>query len=465
MTSTKKRKKLIILLSIVLAIAALLTCAWFFLLKDFFMGIDANPVPVSKLSEILGIDNSTTPRYSGVIEPQETIKIEKDASKTVLEIHVAVGDTVQPGDILFEYDTGEMEIDLEQSKIDHEGITNRIGTLKSHLTRLNKELSNASGDDRIPIVIQIQSTEIEIKSEEINLAEKELEVEKLEKALDNSEVFSKVSGTIKEINPNEKTDASGQILPFISIVSSEEFLVKGTISELNINSISEEQEVTVHSRVDSSATWQGTILKIDRDNVAQNNNDMFGYYDSGSGNRSSKYNFYVSLKSMDGLILGQHVYIEPLTVTSERTGLWVPEFYIAYDSSNPFFWIKGKNDKLEKAKVVLGEYDEESGMFEIISGLKQGDYIAMPNEELKPGMPTIINSYNQNNGTISDRIINDNMPMDDGIMIPDDSGMIIGGEDKEFFPEADEDIENEKNDSMTLGFIPFGSRFHGGRLK
>ena len=456
MTSIKKRKKFIILLSIVLAIAALLTCAWFFLLKDFFMGIDTNPISVSKLSEILGIDSSTMPRYSGVIEPQETIKIEKDASKTVLEIHVAVGDTVQPGDILFEYDTGEMEIDLEQSKIDYEGITNRIGTLKSHLTRLNKELSGASGDDRIPIVIQIQSTEIEIKSEEINLAEKELEVEKLEKALDNSEVFSKVSGTVKEINPNEKTDISGQILPFISIVSSEEFLVKGTISELNINSISEEQEVTIHSRVDNSATWQGTILKIDRDNVAQNNNDMFGYYDSGS-NRSSKYNFYVSLKSMDGLILGQHVHIEPLTVTSAKTGLWVPEFYIAYDSSNPFFWIKGKNDKLEKAKVVLGEYDEESGMFEIISGLKQGDYIAMPNEELKPGMPTITNSYDQNNSVIHNRIIDDNMPMDDG--------MIIGGEDKEFFPETDEDMEDEKNDSVKLGFIPFGSRFHGGRLK
>ena len=66
----------------------------------------------------------------------------------------------------------------------------------------------------------------------------------------------------------------------------------------------------VHSRVDESQTWTGLVDTIEMEPTDDQNNSM--YYVSGdAGQRSSRYNFYVTLDSLEGLILGQHVYIEP----------------------------------------------------------------------------------------------------------------------------------------------------------
>ena len=44
---------------------------------------------------------------------------------------------------------------------------------------------------------------------------------------------------------------------------------------------------------------------------------------------SSTYPFYVNLDSSDGLMLGQHVYIEPDEGQDEqKAGLWLSEVYI-----------------------------------------------------------------------------------------------------------------------------------------
>ena len=73
--------------------------------------------------------------------------------------------------------------------------------------------------------------------------------------------------------------------------------------------------VTVHSRVNKDETWQGTITKIDTEDVNKdttNTNNYYGDYGySGSSESATKYTFYVELSSADGLLLGQHVYIEP----------------------------------------------------------------------------------------------------------------------------------------------------------
>ena len=76
--------------------------------------------------------------------------------------------------------------------------------------------------------------------------------------------------------------------------------------------LSEGQTVTIHSRVDDQV-WTGTISKIDTENKAQENNANSYYYgDMGSGSeQTTKYYFYVALDDATGLLLGQHVYLEP----------------------------------------------------------------------------------------------------------------------------------------------------------
>ena len=106
---------------------------------------------------------------------------------------------------------------------------------------------------------------------------------------------------------------------------------------------------------------------------------MYYSSDSSSSTTSSKYPFYVELDSTDGLIVGQHVYIE-LDYGQDTTaleGIWLDMSYLVMDENETYVWARNDNGKLEKRNVTIGNYDENSGRYEILEGLSESDYIAV----------------------------------------------------------------------------------------
>lgn len=383
-----KRKTLVVVLSILLLLVVAGGCVWFFWGKNALAASKAPPVSVSAVSEIAGLDMGNNPRYAGVVEPQTTYKINKDESKTVSEVLVAEGDQVEVGTPLFRYDTDEMQLSLTEAEIALEGIANQISSLQSQKKDLETEKKNASKDDQYSYTVRIQSIELQIKTEEYNSTLKKSEIEKLKNSLQNAEVLSEYAGLIKEINTTPKMDSSGQQAPFISILSSGEYRVKGTISELNLQSLSQGQAVIVHSRTDAAATWQGVVDEIETEPATENNNAYF-YGGMDSGTKSSKYTFYVLLENLEGLILGQHVYIEPdLGESGRKEGLWLSARYVSHDEGGSFVWASNENEKLEKRLVTLGDYDTDTDEYQITDGLTGKDFIAFPDDTLLEGMPT-----------------------------------------------------------------------------
>jgi HlyD family secretion protein len=121
---------------------------------------------------------------------------------------------------------------------------------------------------------------------------------------------------------------------------------------------------------------------VDYESATQGNeNDMYygGMMDPMSS--STKYPFYVELDSSEGLLLGQHVYLELDNGEEEAAGLSIGAAFVCYDENgNTYVWAE-KNGKLEKRAVVLGEYDFMTDAMEILEGLTEGDYIAFPDPE------------------------------------------------------------------------------------
>ena len=68
-----------------------------------------------------------------------------------------------------------------------------------------------------------------------------------------------------------------------------------------------------------------------------------------------------------------------------------------------------KDDKLEKRSVILGQYDEELGEYEIADGLTKDDSIAFPSDVLEEGMATTTNIEEA-----MDTSTVDMQPVDDG---------------------------------------------------
>ncbi len=330
-------------------------------------------------------------RYAGLVVSGQTAKIQRDENKTVLEVLVAEGDTVAAGDLLFTYDSQAMAFELEKLKLEYEGFGNTISAAYAQIEELEDQRDNASSSQQLAYTLQIQTAQADIREAEYNRTLKEREIANMEASMAAVEVRAPIAGRVMSVaeleDENSNMYMSGSDSDaFITIMDVTTYRVEGQVNEMNAGSIQEGMDIVIRSRMDETQTWPGRIESIDWENPVQgNDNGMYYVGETDTMTQSSKYPFYVSLGSKDGLILGQHVYIEPDYGAEEKTGLWLPGYYLIDGGAE--VWAAGSRDSLERRTLVLGEYDFETDEYQILSGLSETDYIAFPDPSLEEGLP------------------------------------------------------------------------------
>lgn len=354
-------------------------------------GSDLPPVYVQSVSAIMGYGNlGESSVTAGLVVARNEVKITKDDSRTVSERLVEVGQTVQAGEVLFVYDTDQMKLTIDKAKLEIEQLKNKVTDFGKQIEELEKERLYAAESDKLAYTIQIQALEADRKETEYNITVRERELQALEGEDVSGEVQAPVDGTIKSINENGEYDSyTGMPLPYMTIVESGAYRVKGKVNELNRADFYVGQEVLLRSRVDASQTWTGVITTMDESPEEDNNNNYY-YYDGDSDEMtsSSSYPFYIDLDSMDGLILGQHLYIEPRkSQTEEAQILWLDASYILEEDGHYYVWAADRHDELEKREISVGQFDEMFYRYEILAGLTLDDRIAFPDESVQAGAP------------------------------------------------------------------------------
>lgn len=347
-------------------------------------------VTVESVSTITGLGSvGVVDRYAGMVVSGETAEIEKDEDKTVLEVYVEVGDMVEAGDLLFSYDTEALQLALDKLYLEKESYENTITAAKSEIKELEDQKASVSSGQQLSYTLQINARQADIREAEYNLALKEREITAMEEDMENTDIASPLTGRVMTVNDEEEStsyygESSGA---YITVMDVSSFRIEGNINELNLYSLPEGTTVLVRSRMDDTLTWTGVVESIDWENpVTGNSNNMYYYGAEDEMTSSSKYPFYVALDSTDGLILGQHVYIEPDYGQEETGGLMLPAYYILDADTDPWVWAASDKDKLEKRSLSLGAYDERLDQYEILSGLTVLDYIAFPDDTLSAGM-------------------------------------------------------------------------------
>jgi HlyD family secretion protein len=329
-------------------------------------------------------------RYAGVVESGDTIEIQKNENMTVKEVKVKTGDTVKTGQVLFVYDTESMNVELEKQQLELEQLKNTITTKNDQITALQKEKQSAGSSEQLDYTIQIQELQVDVKEAEYNVTAKGKEIERTKAVLENAEVTATVDGTVQSINTDGSTSDDGTAKPFMTITQSGDYRIKGNINEQNKGSLSQGQAVIIRSRTDESVTWSGTVDTIDWDHPVSGDNSGVVINSSDSSDTmtsSSKYPFYIKLSDDDGLMLGQHVYIEPDYGQDSQQAFSLSANFIVDPDGDAYVWAAGSGDKLEKRSVKLGEYDEALDSYQILDGLSAKDYIADPSEDCKEGAP------------------------------------------------------------------------------
>ena len=139
---------------------------------------------------------------------------------------------------------------------------------KEEKEQLEKDKNAASSDKQMQYTLEIRQVTTDILEKEYNISLKAKDIEKLQSTVKNVTVTSPVAGRVKAINENGGTDQNGNPLPFMTIVETSGFRVKGYVNENNAGTLTEGTAVVIRSRV-SDQTWKGTISLIDWENAQQ----------------------------------------------------------------------------------------------------------------------------------------------------------------------------------------------------
>lgn len=358
----------------------------------------AAAVYVSTVAELNAANpDLTTLCYSGVTEAQETKEIKADTSKTIAETYVKEGDTVKKGTPLFLYDVASMQLDLEQGQIEVEQLNNQIASYQEQIQQLESEKTNADADQQLSYTTQIQSLQTDIDKAQYDIKVKNIALQKQQNAIDNAKVTAEMDGIVKTVKTPEAMQADGTDV-IMTITASGNYRIKGTLSEQQLGMVSTGEKMVIRSRIDPEQYWTGTVTEIGTEAEQNSNNDMT-YGSSSSDNTASKYAFYIKLDKADGLLLGQHVLIEPdVGQNSGHTGIWLYQDYLVQDGDNSYVWVSNSKHELEKKSVTLGDTDDDYGIVELKSGLSETDLIAYPADDYKEGMKTTTNANNLSNG-------------------------------------------------------------------
>ena len=327
-------------------------------------------------------------KFAGMVVSENVVEIERDTEKQIQELYVAAGDTVRVNEKLFEYDTDTLSLTIDKQQLELDKLTQQIKDLTTQKTNVEKQIKtekakkkkDQNADLLVSLDIQLRSVNADLTTANYEKKTKQAEMNYNKDMLKNAVVRSPIKGTVRSVNENGS--------PYITIQQAGAFQVKGMLSELSLGSgIMEGVSVTILSRTDPTASWTGTVSLVDYNSGASDEQDnMYGGGDPMS--TSTSYPFYITLDSTNGLLLGQHVYIQISAAAVGDDLLRIPEHYVmdvlmdeeTWTTTGTVWGVNPETGKLTKVTVTLGEFDPTYGTYVILEGITAEDYLADPTD-------------------------------------------------------------------------------------
>lgn len=221
----------------------------------------------------------------------------------------------------------------------------------------------------------------EIKELEFSIKMGEAEYRIMEKEADDGKVVAQFDGVIQGLVDQETARMEG--LPLMKVSGGGGYYVMGSVSELDLESISVGQKVDVMSW-DTGMSYEGTIVEIQP--FPQENGS---YYYGGSQNVS----YYPYKVFIDESAMLQDGYYVSTTLRQgeaegQRGSLYVNNAFVISEGASTYVYVRGEDGLLVKRRVRLGgmlwgEYSK------VVEGISPEDYLAFPyGKEVKEGAPT-----------------------------------------------------------------------------
>jgi HlyD family secretion protein len=364
-------------------------------------------VAVQSVASLSGMSAEiASDRYAGIVTSGKQQEIRRQEGRKIASVNVKAGDTVTEGQVLFTYDAQESQNNLDKAKLELEQLKNTLEAKTSQKKQLEADKKKAGADAQLEYTLQIQETDAAITEANYNISTKQKEIDTLKAWLKDLSVSAPFDGRIESDDSYDTSDSQSADLQgdepqgsltnlssgaFIKIVNTDQVRVMGKVNEANIGDLSVDLPMIIRSRTDETKIWSGILSSVDTKSTLSDSSAaaLGGGEGDGEMTNSSKYPFYVTIENPEGLMIGQHVYIDTDhgKADQEAKGLHLPSGYIEQVNAQPFVYAEGEDGRLEKRTVALGEYDSSDDSYPVTAGLDVSDYIAWPEKDMKLGAP------------------------------------------------------------------------------
>ncbi|MDI9242078.1 efflux RND transporter periplasmic adaptor subunit [Fusibacillus kribbianus] len=325
-------------------------------------------VPVQSVAVITGYAEKAAvrSRFLGVVREEEAVTVRLDEGRKTAAYSVSPGDRVDTGTVLAVYDNSGLLLEREQLLLDKEQLEFSAENAGIRIKTLKAERDQADAGQKDSYDLQIINAQSELDQTEFSLELKEQEIARLDEKLALSQVISPCAGIVTEID-----EAEGSL----SIVSEGTFELSFSVTESELEEFRAGDRLFVTNR-DETLSYDGTVSRIES-TKPENSETQTG------AARPSSYPVYAVLEGANGLLPGQHVYVEKQEPTGQKLEIGedvilLPEGYLMDVEGSAWVWLAGEQGTLEKRSVILGAYNDRHDAYEVIEGLSMTDYLAWP---------------------------------------------------------------------------------------
>ncbi|WP_368505021.1 efflux RND transporter periplasmic adaptor subunit [Alkalihalophilus sp. As8PL] len=336
--------------------------------------------------------------FSGKIEPEKHEKIYYEPDKgTIEEVFVQEGELIEEGTELFVYEPlDDSTLELEQLKMQLDMSYLQINQSDKKKKKLEKSLKEAQDEEEKELIQEeLDQLQFDLRMSNLEAGQLQKQIANLEEEAGSTAVVSKSKGIVQSVNQDVIDGASLEQSPgaFIQIVSTGSYLIKSQINEFLLDSIEVDQKVKITKKVGGEEEWIGTIMEVGKLPVGDDQNDQMMDYYGESNPQSSNYPFTVLIEDHEGLEIGFHVNVEPI---SEEVGNQAPNVvrvmhdFVVFDEDIPYVWLVNEEEEATKQVVETGAEFEEDYTIEIVSGVTLEDYLVYPDESVTEGKKVAI---------------------------------------------------------------------------
>lgn len=308
---------------------------------------------------------------SSKISAEKEVLVIPQTSGTVKKLYVSLGDTVTAGQTLFQIDSTNAQIQVQQAQGSYSSAESNVETCRIQYEDLQKSLEQTEKLYEIGAASQNELEDMQSKVEQAKLqldtAEKNLQytaaaaLSSAQKQLNDTSVKAEISGVVSEINITEGGMA-GQTAA-MTLVDTKDLKVAFSVSEDVINLISVGSKVYVTVDAVSAEAMEAEVTGVS----------------TAADSATGLYNVEAKLKNESGeLKPGMFANIR-LVVEKKENVISVPLNTVLEKNGEKYVFVVDENNIAHKTAVKTGLKNDE--YIEITDGLSLHDIVVTKGQD------------------------------------------------------------------------------------